>query len=194
MKILSAADPGSPARAAEALKIPGNVLLVPTETVYGLVCSWSDAQARANIYSMKHRAENKPLAAFVPTPEHAAKLAGIPLPPLAVKLAKKYMPGPITIIVPDSNGTTFGFRIPDHPFILALLKCFDGALASTSANLSGKPAALSVKQALDSVAEPPALAVDGGELPAGSLASTVVLVGADNSLKILRQGPLTITL
>ena len=53
-------------KALEALQKPGAVLLVPTETVYGLVCDWADQAARDRIYAMKHRAENKPLAAFVP--------------------------------------------------------------------------------------------------------------------------------
>ncbi len=176
--------------ALKTLQKPGTVLLVPTETVYGLVCDWSDKTARDKIYAMKHRAENKPLAAFVPSPAHAETLCGCPLPAAAKRLAERFMPGPVTLIVPDKNGVTFGFRIPDHPFILELLRAYDRPLASTSANRSGQPAALDVPYACATLAEPPDCIVDAGPLPKDSLASTVILVNADNSWKILREGPI----
>lgn len=177
--------------ALAALKKRGAVLLVPTETVYGLVCDWEDAVARDRIYAMKHRAENKPLAAFLPNVEYAETLCGCPLPEIAEKLARAFMPGPITLVVPDSKGSTFGFRIPDHPFILSLLKEYGRALASTSANRSGQPPALEVEYALETLAEPPAYVVDGGKLPEDSIASTVVLASADHSYRILRSGIIT---
>ena len=100
------------------------------------------------------------------------------------------MPGPLTLIVPDARGTTFGFRIPDHPFLTALLNHYGKALAQTSANLSGEPPALSVEQALSSLAIPPDFIEDGGILPENSQASTVVSFGSDQTLKILREGAL----
>lgn len=179
------------AQAVAALKRKGSVLLVPTETVYGLVCDWEDSEARDRIYAMKHRAENKPLAAFLPDVSYAEILCGCPLPENAEKLAHAFMPGPITLVVPDASGSTFGFRIPDHPFILSLLKLYGRALASTSANRSGQPPALEVGYALETLAEQPDFTVDGGALPKDSIASTVVLVNADNSYKILREGLIT---
>ena len=178
-------------KAVAALNRKGAVLLVPTETVYGLVCNWSDSTARDRIYAMKHRAENKPLAAFLPDVSFAQTLCGCPLPENAEKMARAFLPGPITLVVPDASGSTFGFRIPDHPFILALLKKFGGPLASTSANRSGQPPALEVGYALKTLAEQPDVVIDGGALPQNSIASTVVLVNADNSYKILREGRIT---
>ncbi len=178
-------------QAVAALKRKGSVLLVPTETVYGLVCDWEDSQAHDRIYAMKHRAENKPLAAFLPDVSFAESLCGCPLPENAEKLARAFMPGPITLVVPDVSGSTFGFRIPDHPFILSLLKLYGRALASTSANRSGQPPALEVGYALETLAEQPDFTVDGGALPKDSIASTVVLVNSDNSYKILREGLIT---
>ena len=64
MKILPAET--AVQEAVRILNQPGSVLLVPTETVYGLVCSWHDSAARARIYELKHRSENKPFAAFIP--------------------------------------------------------------------------------------------------------------------------------
>lgn len=176
-------------KAAEILR-NGGVLLLPTETVYGLICDSENPAARQKIYEMKHRSGNKPLGIFVPDIDCAEKLCGLPLSCPAKKLAEAYMPGPLTLIVPDSRGTTFGFRIPDHPFLTALLKHYGKALAQTSANLSGEPPALSVEQALTSLAIPPDFIEDGGILPENSQASTVVSVGADRSVKILREGVL----
>ena len=175
--------------AAAILHRPGQVLLVPTETVYGLVCAWDDPAARARIYELKHRAENKPFAAFVPDLDSLPE--DLTLPAAARKLAETFCPGPVTLVVPDRSGSTFGFRIPDHPFILRLLKKFGSALASTSANLSGQPPARNVEDALRSIDGEPGLAVDGGPLPPDSPASTVIRVFSDSSWKILRPGPVT---
>lgn len=176
--------------AAEILNTrPGSVLLVPTETVYGLVCRWDDPAGRARIYELKHRSENKPLAAFIPSVEALPEEAV--LPEAARKLAAVFCPGPVTLVVPDKSGGTFGFRIPDHPFIRELLAAFGGALASTSANLSGQPPARNVADGLRSIDGEPELAVDGGALPPDSPASTVIRVFADSSWKILREGPVT---
>lgn len=173
-----------------ALSRRGSVLLVPTETVYGLVCDWSDAEARARIYRLKHRSENKPFAAFLPSVD--AVSACIPeLPETARVFAEKFCPGPVTLVVPDGSGSTFGFRIPDHPFILKLLKAYGRPLASTSANLSGVSAALSVADALKTIDGTPEVVVDAGVLPSGSRASTVIQVNADSTWKILRPGPVT---
>lgn len=188
MKILRSSE--AVEAAAEILNSrPGSVLLVPTETVYGLVCRWDDPAGRARIYELKHRSENKPLAAFIPSVEALPTEAV--LPDIARKLAAAFCPGPITLVVPDKSGGTFGFRIPDHPFIKELLAAFGGALASTSANLSGQSPARNVADGLRSIDGEPELAVDGGALPPDSPASTVIRVFADSSWKILREGPVT---
>ena len=163
MKILSEKE--AVPDAVQILRQPGSVLLVPTETVYGLVCAWEDTAARKRIYELKHRSENKPFAAFIPCVDALPPEAT--LPDAARKIAEAFCPGPVTVIVPDRRGGTFGFRIPDHPFITCM------------------------EDGLNSIDGEPALAVDGGVLPPDSLASTVIMVGADSSWKILRQGPVT---
>ena len=166
----------------------GGTVVFPTETVYGLVCGWNDTAARQKIYELKHRSPSKLFAAFVKDVKTAEDLCGRPLPEEAKILAEKFMPGAITLIVPDQDGNTFGFRIPDHPFISDLLSHCTSGLASTSANLSGEPAALDLQSALKSIDGAPAGVVDGGQLPADSLASTIVQVTADSQVKILREG------
>ena len=178
------------APALDLLSKSGTVLLAPTETVYGLICAADDNAARERIYQLKHRPQNKMLANFVPSIDMVRQTVGF-VPEVAEKIAECFCPGPVTLVIPDGNGSTYGFRIPDHPFMLALLRAYGKTLASTSANLSGEPAALSVPEALRSLDGEVDLAIDGGTIPADSLASTVIMVNADNSWKILRQGPVT---
>ena len=174
------------AEAAAVLRHPGTVVLVPTETVYGLVCRASDEAARKRIYELKHRAASKPLALFT---ADWRRLEGVKLEGLPATLAEKYCPGPITIIAPGAEGGTVGFRIPDHPFILKLLRELDFPLASTSANLSGQPNVLTVTEALAQLCGEPDLAIDGGAIAPGALASTVV-DATGTTPRILRQGAL----
>ena len=172
------------------LSVKGSVLLVPTETVYGLVCRASDKEAAKKIYELKKRSENKPLALFVHDTEMLKKTDALLLP-AAEKLASRLCPGPLTIIVPDKSGNSkTGFRIPDHGFILELLRKLGEPLASTSANLSGKPPALTVAEALADFDGEPELAVDNGPLPENAIASTVVDFCADG-FRILREGPVS---
>ena len=113
------------------------------------------------------------------------------LPENAEKIARAFMPGPITLVVPDGNGSTFGFRIPDHPLLLQLLREYGKVLASTSANRSGEPSTLNVQDALNSLMEAPDHVLDSGAIPANSRASTVIFVDTDGNWKILRPGPVS---
>lgn len=166
------------------------VVLAPTETVYGLLCDFDDSIATEKIYELKKRPKSKLLAAFMPSISHVSSYV-TEIPEKALILAAKFCPGPITIVIPDGKGSTFGFRIPDHPFILELLKRYDRPLGSTSANLSGEPAALSVEDALKSLAGSPETVIDGGKIADESLPSTVVMIDEEGTLKILREGPLS---
>ena len=174
---------------AATLHQPGAVALVPTETVYGLVCRWDDHAAVERIYNLKDRSENKPLALFVAAPEQLTRL-GVDLPENAIKLATACCPGPITIIIPGQEGKTVGFRIPDHPLILQLLRRIGFPLASTSANRSGRPNARTVDQALAELVGAPDAVVDAGALPETAQASTVVDL-SHGDWRILREGPIS---
>ncbi len=173
---------------AETLKQPGSVVLLPTETVYGLVCRAEDRAAVNRIYALKDRDSTKPLAWFIADWRKLGHF-GVRLEGLPTELAEKYCPGPITIIAPCMGGGTIGFRIPDHPFVLALLQQLDFPLASTSANLSGHPNAMTVAAALAELAGEVPLAIDAGAIQPGALASTVV--DATGSVpRVLRRGPI----
>ncbi|QSH40653.1 L-threonylcarbamoyladenylate synthase [Lentisphaerota bacterium ZTH] len=171
-----------------ALESPGDVLLVPTETVYGLVCRWDDHKAVDRIYELKGREQNKPLALFVDSTD-TLKKHGIELNENAEKIAEKFCPGPVTVVVPQGDKTV-GFRIPDHPFMLELLKQTGYPLASTSANRSGDPNALSPGEALDMLDGNPNIIISEGYIPKDRCASTVVLAHPDR-IEILREGPIS---
>ena len=171
------------------LRREDGVLLVPTETVYGLVCDAAHEAARAKIYEMKRRPASKLLTLFF----HSVAAASDALPEMpdaAKRFAEAFCPGAITLVVPDGEGFT-GFRVPDHPALLTLLKSYGRPLASTSANLSGQPPAHTADEALASLAIPPDGVLDGGPIPPDSAASTVVKVERDGSWSILRPGPVT---
>ncbi len=176
--------------ALAALAVPGAVILVPTETVYGLVCRADDVAAIRRIYDLKDRDSSKPLGWFVADWRSLSGF-GVRLEGLPAELAGKYCPGPITIIAPKEDGGTVGFRIPDHPFVLELLRRIGCPLAQTSANHSGHPNALTVAQALAELSGDLSLAVDGGPISADALASTVV-DATSASPRVLRQGALRI--
>jgi len=175
----------------EILKRPGTVLLIPTETVYGLVCRWDDKAAVERIYELKGREKAKPLALFVDSVGTLKKF-DFHLNENAEKLASKLCPGALTIVVPASAGETLGFRIPDHPFVLKLLRELGFPLASTSANRSGEPNALNVNDALTMLDGEPDVVIDDGAIPPGRQASTVVMA-LEKELKILRPGPVSET-
>ena len=173
----------------EVLRRDDGVLLVPTETVYGLVCDASHEAARAKIYEMKRRPASKLLTLFFAS-RQAAEAAFPAMPETAKRFAAAFCPGPVTLIVPDGDAFT-GFRIPDHPALLNLLTAYGHPLASTSANLSGQPPAHTVDEALASLAFPPDGVLDGGAIPPDSAASTVIKVERDGAWSILRPGPVT---
>jgi L-threonylcarbamoyladenylate synthase len=172
----------------DALLQPGGVIIIPTETVYGLACRWIDAAARERICGMKGREAEKPMQMLAPDLD-AAFAAGVLDDPAVRRLAERFCPGPLTIVQRDVAGGTIGFRIPDHFFVLALLRELREPLAATSANRSGEPPATALAEALAHLAMPPDVAVDGGIVAASALASTVV----DLSVvpwRILREGPI----
>lgn len=167
----------------------GAVLLLPTETVYGLCCDASDQAARERIYSLKERDRGKPMQLLVDCIERLDGY-GLEFCDSLQRLCRAFCPGPLTIVVDTVGGSgKIGFRIPSHPFMLALLREWSRPLAATSANLSGEPPCLSVDVALAKFAETPDIVVDAGVLEPESLASTVVELGR-SGYRLLRTGPI----
>ena len=165
----------------------GSVLLLPTETVYGFMCRWNDSEARGRIFKMKKRSADKPFQMLASSMGRAEK-EGLILDGEAKKIAKKFFPGPLTLVVRNRNGGTTGLRIPNHPFMLKLMGKIGFPLAATSANISGEPAALTIEDALRNLENFPDIAVDSGKIESG-VASTVI-DATSSPFKILRPGPI----
>jgi L-threonylcarbamoyladenylate synthase len=125
----------SPQEAVAALRA-GNVALVPTETVVGLVAAESGLP---RVGETKGREANKPIALLCASAEEAFGLAAN-VPPLAEHLADIYWPGPLTLVLDLPSGGTIGERVPAGRAVRELLAAYGGPLYATSANLSGEPA------------------------------------------------------
>lgn len=176
------------AAVAEILSKKGAVVLVPTETVYGLIGRADDPIAIERIYELKHRSASKRLGWFI---DDWRKLSayGVILTGLPEKLAKEYCPGPLTIVASCRDGSTQGFRVPDMPFMKKLLQLAGVPLVQTSANASGMPDALNCDDALRQLNGEVNAAVDGGAVSRDAMGSTVVDATGEQ-IKILRQGPI----
>ena len=169
----------------------GQVIAAPTETVYGLMALWQSDSARQGIYHLKHRPADKRLQMLASDVETAIR-AGLKPNDMLKKIADAFWPGPLTVIVEANDGDTIGLRIPNHPFVLKLLRELGEPLAATSANLSGTPAAVTPSDAVANLDGSPALLIDGGKVTVTGGASSTVVSIVGGAIKILRQGPITL--
>lgn len=163
----------------------GGVVVLPTDTVYGIAAHPACASAVARICTIKGRPTGKPIALLASAPE-AVVAFGAAFPAAAKRLAEAYWPGALTLVLP-CGGTHEGFRVPDHSGTRSLIAACGGTLRVTSANLSGQMPACSAVEALKDVGLDADLVIDGGVSP-GGVPSTVVKVEADGTLTILREG------
>jgi len=191
MKTLSQNDPDTLREAVKTVR-NGGVIVLPTETVYGLACRWDDAAARERIYALKRRPSNKLLQMLAADLPQAAAFGVAVTPPLE-RLAAAFWPGPLTAVAPATGAwPTIGLRLPDHPFVQALLREGGLALAATSANLSGEPPATTLADAIVHLDGAPDLAIDGGAISVtGGRASTVVSL-LNETPALLREGTLSL--
>ena len=125
----------SPHEAVAALRA-GNVALVPTETVVGLVAA---EPGLSRVREIKGRDVNKPIALLCTSAEEGLGLAAN-VPTIARELAELYWPGPLTLVLDLPSGGTIGVRVPAGKAVQDLLESYAGPLYATSANLSGEPA------------------------------------------------------
>lgn len=175
-------------RLAAARVRAGELVIVPTETVYGVAVRPDDPKAMARLYAAKGREESKRLARFAASLD-AIRASGIQVSPTAERLAAACWPGPLTMVLQNPAGDWDGFRVPDHPVALAWLRELDFLPAVTSANRSGEPAARTAEAAWDALKSHVSLVLDDGPSPRGR-ASTVVRIEKDG-ITLLRAGPLS---
>ena len=168
-------------RAAAAIRA-GDLVVYPTETVYGLAGDATDPDAVARVFEAKGRSLDKPVSMAVP--DVGTALAYTCPTEREERFMREFLPGPVTVVVdrwemlPDGltgGRPKVGIRIPDHQTALALLEAA-GAVTATSANVSGNPSATTVDE-LDEITDRVAVVLDGGETDGGT-GSTVVDVDA----------------
>jgi L-threonylcarbamoyladenylate synthase len=161
----------SPGEAAEALRT-GKVALVPTETVVGLVAA---ERGLDRIHEIKGRDPNKPVALLCSSPKEGFALAAS-VPPLARRLAERYWPGPLTLVLDHPAGGTVGVRVPADSAVRAVLAAYGEPLYATSANLSGEPAPNGLEEVDPRISEAVDLVV-AGEPGTGEASAVVNLTG-----------------
>ncbi|VFQ81485.1 unnamed protein product [Cuscuta campestris] len=181
--------------AVEAIK-SGHVIAVPTDTLYGFACDACSAKAVNRIYEIKGRKYTNPLAICVGDVEDIHKYAVTDHLPRG--LLHSLLPGPVTLVLSRGESSildkslnpgleSIGVRVPDNTFIRALSGCSGSALALTSANLSGQPSSIVIRD-FESLWGHCAYIFDGGVLPSGRAGSTVVDLTKQGKYKILRPG------
>ncbi len=206
-KVIKITDPQeavSALREASRILRDGGLVVFPTETVYGLGGNGLDAEAAMKIYAAKGRPSDNPLIIHVAKPEDAYlyTVADEVTKPLYEALAKAFMPGPLTVILPKRDcvpySTTGGLdtvavRCPSHPVAHALIEAAGVPVAAPSANLSGKPSPTCAAHVIDDLSGRVEIIIDGGECDIG-LESTIVKIDRDESgayLTLLRPGGIT---
>ncbi|WP_397581414.1 L-threonylcarbamoyladenylate synthase [Sphingorhabdus sp.] len=184
--------------AAAQLLHAGQIVAIPTETVYGLAADAQNAEAVAHIYAAKGRPDFNPLIVHVRDRKAAEKLGLFNA--TAQALAEAFWPGPLTLVLPLKQGApvaravtaglpTIAIRCPNHPVMQAFLLKSDLSLAAPSANRSGAISPTRADHVLKGLGGAVPMILDGGPCSAG-LESTIVAV-RDDGWQILRPGPVT---
>lgn len=181
------------AAACDAIK-RGELVVFPTETVYGLAADALAEESVQRVFSVKARETGHPLPVQIPSAEYLPQVAA-DVSEQAVRLAERYWPGPLTLVlrrcefIPDlvtAGRDTVGVRVPDHPVALALLGRIGTPIVATSANISGQGPPTSAQQAVAALGDAVAVVLDAGQSRL-AVPSTVVDV-TTLPPRILRQG------
>ena len=182
---------------AGGLLAAGQVVAIPTETVYGLAANALDGDAVLRIFEAKGRPQDNPLIVHISALEQLEDLAE-ELSPAVYQMAEHFWPGPLTMVVkkkaviPDRTSAgldTVGIRMPSHPVARAIIDAAGVPLAAPSANTSGKPSPTTARDVLDDMNGKIPAIVDGGACSVG-VESTVVDMTGDWP-QILRPGAIT---
>jgi len=190
------ADVDAIARAADLLR-QGRLVAFPTETVYGLGADASNPDAVTAIFKAKGRPADHPLIVHIADIDSLGDWAST-VPDTALKLADRFWPGPLTIILnkkpevpPAVTGgqQTVGLRMPDHPVALALLKSFGGGIAAPSANRFCRISPTQAKHVSEELGDAVDMILDGGSCQVGVESTIIDLSGGKP--RLLRPGHVT---
>ena len=175
----------------------GGIVAFPTDTVYGLGACANIPQAVKRVYQVKERPQNMALPLLLAHTSQISEVAEL-VPQIAWLLADKFLPGALTIVLYKSNsvsdiitagGKTIAVRVPAHPVPVALAQGLGAPIVGTSANLSGKPSALTAGEVYSQFGDKIDLVIDGGRCPGGR-ESTIIDVTGETPV-VLREGALS---
>ena len=194
MKILPVDHHSAIEQVAAVIK-KGGLVAFPTDTVYGLAANAFNPDAIEKLFLVKGRDFNKAIAILIGESNQLKQIAS-EFSGMAKKLSKRFWPGALTLVVPIqqtlpkllSPTETIGIRMPDHNFVLRILKT-TGPLATTSANLSGGKNPLTAEDVVEQLGNNVDLIIDGGLCP-GGIPSTVVDC-TQQEIRIIREGGLS---
>lgn len=194
--ILLSGSPEDIAAASELIR-NGNVVGIPTETVYGLGADALNPDAVKKIFAAKGRPADNPLIVHIYNIEQV-QILGHDIPDLFYHLAEKFWPGPLTMIIPkndivpaETSGglDTVGIRMPSHTVMRELIR-LSGPVAAPSANRSGYPSPTAAGHVMRDMKGKISAVIDGGESRFG-VESTVISFDSENTVRILRPGSVT---
>ena len=178
-------DRAALARAVELLRA-GELVAFPTETVYGLGADASNPDAVKKIYAAKGRPRNHPLIVHIAEISQVSEWAAT-MTPEATRLAERYWPGPLTLILPRAarvdalvtgGQSTIALRVPSHPVAHALLSQFGGGVAAPSANRHGRVSATTAEHVRSEFGDTVRCVLDGGASDVGIESTIVDVSGA----------------
>jgi len=195
-EILSAKDPDAITTTAAAAR-QGRLVVIPTDTVYGVGCTVTDDSVIRRLYAAKLRPLDKAIPVLLADPDALPQIV-TEVSSTARTLIERFWPGPLTLVLPKrpdlppalSPTDTVAVRIPDHPVARQVIAAAGGAMAVTSANASGAPPAQTAAAAHDQLAGRVSIVLDDGRAPVGVASTVALLSGAE--LRILRPGPLSL--
>lgn len=159
----------------------GNLIVYPTETIYGIGGDPFDEAVVEKIIEVKKAPPDKKMSTAYNSLEHASEYLDIP--DLAWEVGEEFLPGPLTIVIETNEGTE-GIRVPDHPMAQAIIEDF-GPITSTSANIHGRPDPIEVETAKIQLDGDITLYINCGNCKYG-IGTTVVKIA--DEIEILREG------
>ena len=182
--------------AVETLRA-GDLVVFPTETVYGLGANAADPAAVRKIFQVKGRPTDHPVIVHLDNPRYLHRWVS-DMPASAEKLAARFWPGPLTLILPKAEKVndvvtggqdSIGIRVPSHPIAQQLLTAFGGGIAAPSANRFGRLSPTKPEHVRDELGTAIQVILDGGESPIGLESTIVSCLG--NEARLLRPGFIT---
>jgi len=176
-------------RTISKILLNGGLLIIPTDTVYGVAADKRNQKAVSRLYQIKQRSKDKPFSILIDNKENIEDFAS-GIDKLGYKLIDRFWPGPLTLILKalDKQGSV-GLRMPDNKICLSLIAAVGGPLYCPSANLPGRPAPLDLDEAMKDLGDKVDGAIDGGKARLG-IESTVLDL-TNKSYRIQRQGALS---